>query len=222
MKQILMGKVSLILLSFGLALGQLAYAAEVDCQPLSSVEGEDLVALVSGADADAVLQVNLDEGEVCTLPGGSLDLDEATAATFHVSAALDELAIEAKVEGYETWLRVDSEYSGELLLDRATGEELGLTDAEFLGDNSQLEASDFFIEYVGSLEMSGIALRNVETNIPLLEVPYDHYADREPRPEMSAAEAEFLTVGSIGEEILEGLIITLDIANQRIYMTEAN
>jgi len=56
----------------------------------------------------------------------------------------------------------------------------------------------------------------------LLEVPYDHYADRGPRPEMSTAEAEFLTVGSIGEEILEEVIITLDIANQKIYMTEAD
>lgn len=222
MKPVPMKKLSLLMLSFGLALGQLTYAAEDGCQPLSSVEGDALVALVSGAAASAVLQVNLEEGEVCTLPSGSLDLDDATATSFHVSVALDELAIQATVDGFETWLRVDSAFDGELLLDRTTGEDLGLTEAEFLGDNSQLEASDFFIEYVGSLEMGGVALRNVETNIPLLEVPYDHYATRGARPEQSTTEAEHLTVGSIGEGILEEMILTLDIANQRIYMTEAN
>lgn len=217
-----MKKLSPLLLSFGFTLGQLAYAAEKGCQPLPSVEGDDLVALVSGAAASAVLQVNFDEGQVCNLANGSLDLDDTTAATFHVSAVLDELAIQATLDGFETWLRVDSLYEGELLLDRATGEDLGLTDAEFLGDNSQLEASDFFIEYVGSLEMGGIARRNVETKVPSLETPYDHYATRCPRPEQSTPEAEHLTVGSVGEGILEETIITLDIANQRIYMTEAN
>lgn len=221
MNPISMKKISPLLFSFGLALGQLAHAAEDACQPLLGVEGDDLVALVSGAAASAVLQINLDEGQICTLPSGSLDLDDAAAASFHVSAVLDELAIQATVDGFETWLRVDSAYEGELLLDRATGENLGLTDAEFLGDNSQLEASDFFIEYVGSLEIGEMTLRNVETNIPLLEVPYNHYSDRASSLDMSAASAEFLTVGSIGEEILEELIITLDIANRRIYMTDA-
>lgn len=215
-----MRKISVLSLICGFALSQLAYAAEADCQPLSSVEGDGLVALILDAGTNALLQVNIDKGEVCTLQDDSLELDNA--APFHVSAVLDEFAVQATVDGYQTWLRIDSDYSGELLLDRATAEELRLTDAEFLGDNSQLEASDFFIEYVGSLEVGGMALRNVETNIPHLEVPYNHYADRAPSPAVSAAEAEFLTVGSIGEEILEELIITLDIANQRIYMTEAN
>jgi len=221
MKLIPMKEISVLLLSCGLAVGQLTYAAEGDCQPLASVEGDDLVALILNADADVLQQVDFDDGEVCTLTRESLDLDDANATSFHLSADLNELAVQASVDGYETWLRIDGEYGGELLLDRATGEGLDLTDAEFLGDNSQLEASDFFIEYVGSLEMGGLALRNVETNIPLLEVPYDHYADRGVKPEVSAPGAEFLTVGSIGEEILEELLITLDIANQRIYMTDA-
>lgn len=216
-----MRKIPILLLSCSLALGQLASAVEGDCQPLSSVEGDDVVALILGAQASALLQINFDDSEVCTLRGQSLDLDDATSTRFHLSTALDELVIQASVDGYEAWLRVDTEYSGELLLDRATGEALGLTDAEFLGDNSQLEASDFFIEYVGSLEAGEMVLRNVETNIPLLEVPYDHYAGRGPKPQPSTLEAEFLSVGSIGEEILEELIITLDVANQTIYMTDA-
>ena len=216
-----MRNIVVLSLGCGLALSQLAYAAEGDCQPLPGVAGDDFVAIISGADENAVLRIDFDEGLVCALPSGSVELDNATAMNFRVSTGLDELAVQASVEGFETWLRLDNEYSGELLLDRATGEELGLTDAEFLGDNSQLEASDFFIEYVGSLEIGEVSLRNVETNIPLFEVPYEHYADRGPRPEMSAVEAEFLTVGSIGEEILEDLIITVDISNQLIYMTDA-
>ena len=217
-----MKKIAVLLLSCGLFLGQLTYAAAGECQPLSSVEGDGLVAVISAADMNAVLQVNFDDSEVCTLQSESLDFGEAAGVSFHNSVALDEFVVQASVDGYETWLRIDSEYNGELLLDRATGEDLGLTDAEFLGDNSQLEASDFFIEYVGSLEIGEFSLRNVETNIPLLEVPYDHYAGRGPIPENSVSEAEFLTIGSIGEEILEEVLITVDIVNQRIYMTEAN
>lgn len=216
-----MKKISTLLFVCGFALEPLAYAAEGECQSLPSAAGDDLVALVMEADVDTLLQINFDEGEVCSFTRGSLDLDEASAASFYVSADLDELALQATVEAYETWLRIDGDYESELLLDRATSEGLDLTAAEFLGDNSQLEAADFFIEYVGLLEMAGMELRNVETNIPLLEMPYDHYKDRGPKPAMTTPEAEFLTVGSIGEEILEDLIITLDIANQRIYMTEA-
>ena len=217
-----MQKILVLIVSYSLVKLQMSYAAEGNCQPLPNGEGDVLVELLSAADANALLRVNFDDGEVCTVQSGSVALDEATVSNFHVSAALGEFVVEAAVEGYETWFRIDSAYSGELLLDRATGEELGLTEAEFLGDNSQLEAADFFIEYVDTLEIGGMVLRNVETNIPLLEVPYDHYIDRGSSSEMSPAEVEFLTVGTIGEEILEAVIITLDIANRRIYMTQAN
>ena len=215
-----MNKFSCVWLSAGLVISQLAYAAEGDCKPLPDVEGDIIVALVS-SDANALLHINFADEEVCTFQRRLPDFDIATFVNFHVNVDLDELAVQGVVEGYETWLRVDSEYSGELLLDRATAEGLDLTAAEFLGDNSQLEAADFFIEYVSTFEIGEITLRNVETNIPLLEVPYDHYVDRGSKPEMSAPEAAFLTVGSIGAAVLEELVITLDIANQQMTMTEA-
>ena len=215
-----MNKFLYVWLSAGLVIGQLAYTAEGDCKPLPDVEGDVLVALVS-SDANALLQINFANDEVCTSQSRSPDFDSATSVNFHVNVDLDEIAVQGVVEGYETWLRIDTEYSGELLLDRATAEGLDLTAAEFLVDNSQLEAAEFFIEYVGSFEIGEIALRNVETNIPLLEVPYDHYVDRDTKPEMSAPEAAFLTVGSIGAAVLEELVITLDIANQQMTMTEA-
>ena len=216
-----MNKLSGLWLSAGLAIGQLVYAAEGDCQPLPDAEGDVLVALISGSDANALLHIYFSDDEVCTSQSGALKFDITSSINFHVSADLDELAVQGVVEGFETWLRVDSKYSGELLLDRATAEGLDLTAAEFLGDNSQLEAADFFIEYVGTFEIGEIALRNVETNIPLLEVPYDHYIDRDSKPEMPAPEVAFLTVGSIGAAILEELVITLDIANHQMTMTEA-
>jgi hypothetical protein len=216
-----MNKLSGLWLSAGLAIGQLVYAAEGDCQPLPDAEGDVLVALISGSDANALLHIYFADDEVCTSQSGALKFDITSSINFHVSADLDELGVQGVVEGFETWLRVDSKYSGELLLDRATAEGLDLTAAEFLGDNSQLEAADFFIEYVGTFEIGEIALRNVETNIPLLEAPYDHYIDRDSKPEMPAPEVEFLTVGSIGAAILEELVITLDIANHQMTMTEA-
>jgi len=216
-----MNKFSCLWLSAGLVIGQLAYAADGDCRPLPDAEGDVLVALVAGSDANALLQINFADDEVCSSQSRSHDFDSATSVNFHVNADLDEFSVQGVVESHETWLRVDSEYSGELLLDRATAEGLDLTAAEFLGDNSQLESADFFIEYVGSFEIGEIALRNVETNIPLLEVPYDHYLDRGPKPDMSAPEAAFLTVGSIGAAVLVELVITLDIANQQMTMTEA-
>lgn len=212
-----MKKLSIPLIGFGLALAQ---AAQGDCQPLPNAEGDTLVELISRANANAILQINFDDGQVCTLENESLDADGVVS--FHVSAALDELAIQATVEGFQTWLRVDTDYRGELLLDRDAAEGLDLTAAEFLGDNSQLEASDFFVEFVGLLELGAMKLRNVETDIPLLEVPYDHYANRGPRPGLSEPEAEFLTVGSLGEAILEDVIITVDIAKRRIAVTNAD
>lgn len=211
----------LLLFSFclSLGLGQMARAAEGACQPFPGVAGDPLVALVSGAGANAVLRIDYDSRQVCTVGDDSLDGEAAT--DFHVNIAQDELAIRAVVEGYQTWLRVDTDYDGELLLDRATAEGLDLTAAEFLGDNSQLEAADFFVEFVGSLELGAKVFRNVETNIPLLEVPYDHYMNRGPKPGASAPEAEFLTVGSLGEAILEEVIIILDIAKRQLVVTDA-
>lgn len=215
-----MKKSAILVLGCGLLLSQFVHGAEDTCQALPSVEGDALVAAIASAPAGQFLQIDFDQEQVCILDSGAFEVP-ASGASFHVSQGLDELAVQATVEGFETWLRVDSQYGGELLLDRVTAEDLDLTAAEFLGDNSQLEASDFFVEFVGSLQVAELALRNVETEIPLLEVPYDHYSGRAPKPGPAQPEVEFLTTGSLGEEILEDLIITLDIENRRLYVMEA-
>lgn len=215
-----MKKLFLVLICCGLSLSQIAYSAETGCSSLSDSQGDMLVALQLEIGENELLQIDIDRGEVCTLDRSSIDLRAQASTAFHVNSELAELAIAANVEGLDTWLRVDSGYEEFMLLDRATSESLGLTDAEFLGDNSLLEASDFFIEYV-SIELGALKLRSVETNIPHLEVPYDHYAGRGEMLTTSNPESEFLTVGTIGEALLEDFIITLDTVNKRMYMTEA-
>ncbi len=215
-----MKKFSILCLGCSLALSQFALGAQGDCQSLPSIGGVALAALVSGAQADQLLQINFGQGQVCHITSDAFEAGADSAASYHVNEALGELVVAATVEGYAAWLRVDGDYAGELLLDRATAEDLDLTSAEFLGDNSQLEASEFFVEFVGSLEIAALSLRNVETEIPALDSSYDHYAARGPKPDASTVEAGFLASGSLGDELLEDLVITLDIENQLLYVSD--
>ena len=168
-----------------------------------------------------LLQLDFEEASYCIIERESSALDGQASARLHVNTNLDEIAILATLDGVDAWLRVDYLFSDAMILDRATGEELGLTDAEFLGDNSLLEASDFFVEYMYSLELGGYEIEDVEVSIPRLDAPYDHYAGRATNAAMTDPEAEIRTVGSIGEAMLKGLLMTFDFSNKKIYTTEA-
>lgn len=194
----------------------LSATAAAQCESLPSGDADVLVTLLSSVNENALLQVDFDEGTVCSLEREAASLDEQSSAAFRLNADAQELAVEAELDGTAMWLRIDSNSTPALILDRETSESLGLTAAEFLGDNSLLEASDFFIEFVDSLRIGGYVLRDVEASIPRLDMPYDHYADRGIEPD-----AAVRTVGTIGEETLEDLRITLDVGNNRIYIGEA-
>ncbi len=207
-----------------LLLGQVAYAAQGDCLTLPTdddMQGDILVALASQTDDSELLQIDFEEALFCIIDRNSSDLDGQASTAMYLNSSLDELAIYATIDGLDAWLRVDFLFSDAMVLDRVTSEELGLTEAEFLGDNSLLEASDFFVEFMNSLKIGEFEMADVEVNVPRLDAPYDHYAGREPRPDMPEPNAEFLTVGSIGEVVLEGLLMTFDFANDRIYTTQA-
>ncbi len=211
----------LFFLTFSLV--QITHSAESACRPLPEADGDFFVALVTANDSDSILQIDFDKEEVCKLDSGSIDSSEDSSAPFHVDLVLNEFAVEATFEqGFTTWIRIDKKYSESLLLDRKTGEGLGLTEAEFLGDNSILEAEDFFKEFLGSLQIGSLELRDVEASIPRFGVSYDHYQGREPVPAATDAASQFLTVGTLGARELERLIITLDIANQRMYLMTSN
>ncbi|MEX0963894.1 MAG: hypothetical protein WDZ52_07640 [Pseudohongiellaceae bacterium] len=216
-----MNKFSIVLIGCSLAISQLVSSAQAQCENLPSSESDVLLSLRSAVNENNLLQVNFDEGVFCLVARDAVDLEQLASSAVHVNPDLDEIAVQSAVDGFETWLRIDSKYEDALVLDRKTSEDLGLTDAEFLGDNSLLEASNFFIEYVASLEIGDYQLRDIEANIPHLKVPYDQYQGRGPKPALSDPEAEHLTVGTIGEAVLEDLIITLDFTNNRIYMTAA-
>jgi len=198
-----------------LVLGMLSATAAAQCESLPSGDTDVLVSLLSSSDVNGLLQVDFDEGTVCSLERDAAGLDAQSSAAVRLNAEAQELVVEAEVDGTALWLRIDSSSSQALILDRETSEDLGLTAAEFLGDNSLLEASDFFIEFVDSVQIGGYVLRDVEASIPRLDMPYDHYADR------GFDSAAVRTVGTIGEESLEHLRITLDVANNRIYISEA-
>jgi len=211
-------------LSCILSLAGTAHAAEAQCGSFSDEsddQGDILLALQSEGNDDRLLQVDFEEASYCFLQHETSSLEGQASAAIHVNTALDELAIQATIEGVDIWLRIDGEFSDLMLLDRDTSDGLGLLDAEFLGDNSLLEASDFFVEYLDSLALGEFEIPDVEVNIPRLDAAYDHYAGRGSLPSETELEAEFITVGSIGEALLEGLLMTFDFADNRVYMTQA-
>lgn len=199
-----------------LILCALSASVSAQCESLPAGDSDALVALQSASDGNALLQIDFDEGTVCRLARDGADIDQQAGAAMRVNVDQDELAVQASIDGSTIWLRLDSKSGPGLILDRATSEDLGLTDAEFLGDNSLLEASDFFIEFTDSVEIGGYEMRDVEVSVPRLDIPYDHYAGRGTEPD-----AEVRTVGVIGEELLEDLRLTLDFSNNRIHVTDA-
>ncbi|PCJ24641.1 MAG: hypothetical protein COA96_08945 [SAR86 cluster bacterium] len=211
-----------ILLLSSLILCPAAFAVDSNCSSFADNEssGDFLIALVSSASNDSLLQVDFDNEEICTLDRdrAASDISDQAVAEFHINASQDEFAVKATVEDFSTWLRIDTEYSEELLLDRKTGEGLGLTEAEFQGDNSQLEGQDFFTEFVDTFLIGSFEPRSVEASIPHFGVSYEHYQGRGELPVMPDAAAEFLTVGTIGQKVLERLIITLDVAESKMYL----
>lgn len=213
-----------VLSSIVLSLGQLAYGAQAECVELPSDEGIDgdiILSLKPQLSDGQLLQVDFDEAMYCIVERDSAELDGQASTAMHVNTDLDELAISAAIDGVAIWLRVDNSFSDAMVLDRNTSEGFGLTEAEFLGDNSLLEASDFFVEFLDSVEFGEFVIDDVEVNIPRLDAPYDHYSGRGPLPTMTDPNVGFLTVGSVGEELLEDLLMTFDFSNNRIYTMQA-
>ncbi|PCI73821.1 MAG: hypothetical protein COB20_15810 [SAR86 cluster bacterium] len=99
---------SLIALLF-MMLGQAVQAAEESCEsfPNAGSDGDLLVALVVSASDDSLLQLNLDDNEVCTLNRTSTDLSDLASTSFHINTTLDEFTVQVTVEDFDTWLRIN-------------------------------------------------------------------------------------------------------------------
>lgn len=200
----------------------IAAAADANCRPLPDYEdasGDVLVALQGQLASGELLQIDFDAAQYCILQRADGELDGVAGAALRVDTGLDELAVLASIDGVDLWLRIDNAFPDEIVLNRATGESLGLTDAEFLGDNSLLEASDFFVEFVDVIEVGDFVISDAEASIPRLDASYDHYAGR--ASAQAVAQADSLSVGSIGETVLEQLVLTIDFENNRVYAADA-
>jgi hypothetical protein len=84
-----------------------------------------------------------------------------------VNLQIDELTITASIDGsYNTLLRIDLNFEPELRIDRQIGENIRLTEMEYLSDNSSVEAEDFFAEEIGILEDGSAELVGFFAEVP--------------------------------------------------------
>jgi hypothetical protein len=111
-----------------------------------------------------IVVINFLKSEICVLGQGDAAL---SGGALVVNLQKDELAITASIDGsYNTLLRIDLNFEPELRIDRQIGENIRLTEMEYLSDNSSVEAADFFAEEIGILEDGGAELVGFFAEVP--------------------------------------------------------
>jgi hypothetical protein len=111
-----------------------------------------------------IVVINFLKSEICVLGQGDAAL---SGGALVVNLQIDELAITASIDGsYNTLLRIDLNFEPELRIDRQIGENIRLTEMEYLSDNSSVEAADFFAEEIGILEDGGAELVGFFAEVP--------------------------------------------------------
>lgn len=222
MIQIRLSKLAALALSF-LLIGNVL-GAENDCQSFriqgSSllIEGSDLLvesnsstlksgslaSLGTGVSGAEIIVIDFPKSQICVL-----DKSEAGPANggLVVNSELDELAIAASIDGsYDVLLRLDLNFESELLIERVIGEDIGLTEMEFLSDNSGVGAEDFFAEEIGFLDVGGTELDGLFAEVPRYGISYNHY---EGVDDTALGDTE-TTRGSLGLAVLRDIVLTID------------
>ena len=111
-----------------------------------------------------IVVINFLKSEICVLGQGDAAL---SGGALVVNLQIDELAITASIDGsYNTLLRIDLNFEPELRIDRQIGENIRLTEMEYLSDNSSVEAEDFFAEEIGILEDGSAELVGFFAEVP--------------------------------------------------------
>jgi hypothetical protein len=111
-----------------------------------------------------IVVINFLKSEICVLGQGDAAL---SGGALVVNLQKDELAITASIDGsYNTLLRIDLNFEPELRIDRQIGENIRLTEMEYLSDNSSVEAADFFAEEIGILEDGSAELVGFFAEVP--------------------------------------------------------
>lgn len=170
----------------------------------SSLKTGSLATIVDGLEEGELLSVHFSSSEICIAISG-VELAETNATRYVINLQAQELALLANISGSaDVWLRLSPGYQSELLLDRVMGEEVGLTDMEFLSDNSGVGAEDFFAEQIEYLELGAETIDAPFAEVPRFGVEYAHYD-----PSVNQALPGFVaTQGILGLDSLRDLTLT--------------
>ena len=219
MKQILISTVAALSLplpvSF-LLIGNVL-AAENDCQSFriqgssiliednnSTLKSGSLASIATGVSAGQIVVIDFPKSEICVQGQSDAAL---SGGALVVNSHLDELAINASIDGsYDVLLRIDLNFESELLIERGVGEDIGLTEMEFLSDNSGVGAEDFFAEEIGFLEVGGAQLGGLFAEVPRYGISYNHYQGLDD----SGLADTSTTRGSLGLAVLRDVVLTIN------------
>lgn len=191
--------------------------AEDSCQPFilqgdkliievpgGSLQSGTLASVIAGLAGNEQLSVDFSASQVCTKQDVA-QLTPADSAPYALNIQAQEVAVSAVIAGSaEVWLRLSPDYQSELLLERSVGEEIGLTDMEFLSDNSGVGAEDFFAEQVDYLELGSQSLDAPFAEVPRFGVEYSHYEESVNQ----SSEGFVATQGILGFDLLRSLTLT--------------
>jgi hypothetical protein len=172
--------------------------------PAGVLQSGSLPSLIASLEGDGEqLAVDFATSQLCVEPSQS-ELTSKDSVPFVINAQAQELAVQATIAGgKQVWLRISPDYQSELLLDRTVGEEIGLTDMEFLSDNSGVGAEDFFAEPIDDLELGSLTVQAPFADVPRYGVDYAHY----PETVNQAAQGFVATQGILGLASLRSLTL---------------
>jgi hypothetical protein len=168
-----------------------------------SLRSGSLARIISDLAANESLSVDFSAGQLC-VEQAAPELAPSNSTPFAINLLNEELAVTAVIAGStEVWLRLSPGYQSELLLERSIGEEIGLTDMEFLSDNSGVGAEDFFAEQIDYLELGSLSLDAPFADVPRFGVEYAHYEQSVNR----AVQGFVATQGTLGLDLLSSLTV---------------
>lgn len=215
-------------LMFGAA--SVGFAQDSDCRDFR-IEGSSIVleseingvesarlAMFQGVVSNAeLLRLDFSTSQLCIQPKSGSVITDETWSSLVINEELEEIAVVAFLDGsYEIPVRVDLEYQTELLIVRSVGEDIGLTEMEFLSDNSGVGAEDFFSEEIGFLQVGDTEFNGLFAEVPRYGIAYDHY-DKFGQSPLPPARA---SLGSIGLGVLRDSVVTIDFDAEKIAITK--
>lgn len=203
------------------------FAQEGDCQGFRSqgntlvlendfngLESANMASLIGSAqDSTELLLFDFSSNQLCIAPANEMDMGDSSWAMLSWNEDAEEVAVTGFLDGsYQLPLRLDLSYQSELLVERTVGEDIGLTDMEFLSDNSGVGAEDFFSEEIGFLKIGSMELDSLFAEVPRYGISYEHYSG----VNVDSIDESNLTRGSLGMGVLRDYVLVVDPDQSRI------